>query len=50
MSLTWILIIIAIVLGVIIGNILLLKHSANLKMPADKAKKIENEDDEDSGW
>lgn len=34
MSLTWVLIIIGLALGAILGNILMLKHTANIKMPS----------------
>lgn len=48
MSLGWIIVIIVMVLGVVVGNLLLIKHSANIKMPTAKAKPIE--DDESDNW
>ncbi|MFO6425421.1 DUF2897 family protein [Motilimonas sp. KMU-193] len=44
MSTTWIIIIIALVLGIIVSNILLLKHTANMEFKA-RAKKENKTDD-----
>ena len=43
----WVLLIIAVVLGLIVGNILLLKHSANMKLPKPKHDNNKNWDEED---
>ena len=46
MSTTWIIIIIVLVLGIIVGNILLLKDSKNFKVPKGfKKRKYDDEDD-----
>ncbi|GGO70696.1 DUF2897 family protein [Bowmanella pacifica] len=44
--------IIALALGVIVGNLLLLKQTANHKLPSLKDKHPENQtsDDKNSGW
>lgn len=44
MSTTWIIIIIALVLGIIVSNILLLKHTANMEFKA-RTKKEDKTDD-----
>lgn len=41
MSIGWVIFIILLVLGIILSNILLLKHSANMKMPDSVIKAIE---------
>lgn len=43
----WVWLIIVIVLGLVVGNILLLKHSANMKLPKPKHDNNKNWDDED---
>ena len=53
MSLTWILIIIALIFGVVVGNILLLKSSSKFKTPKGfKPKKdpYKDKDDEKDDW
>ncbi len=53
MSLTWVLIIVALVLGVVVGNIMLLKYSAKFKAPkgfAPKENPYKDKDDEKDSW
>lgn len=52
MSLTWIVIIVALVFGIIIGNILLLKYSTKFTIPKDAKLKKDpyKDDDEKDGW
>ena len=45
MSTTWVIIIIVLVLGVVIGNITLLKYSAKFKFPTPSKPFDDNEDD-----
>lgn len=59
MELTWVIVIIVLVLGVIVGNITLLKYSAKFKFPAhlkkdkkgeEKQSKGNGFDDEEDDW
>ncbi|GGW76133.1 DUF2897 family protein [Alteromonas halophila] len=57
MDIIWIIAIVAIVLGIIVGNLLLLRDSANFKLPTrnkDGSKIKDNnanfDDDEDDKW
>lgn len=43
----WVILIIVVVLGLIVGNILLLKDSANMKLPKSKQNNNANWDDDD---
>ncbi|MGQ8365772.1 DUF2897 family protein [Glaciecola sp. 1036] len=47
MSIGWILVVILLVIGVIVGNILLLKDSAKFKLPKDFKKRPDSEYDGD---
>jgi len=52
----WLIVIIAVVLGVIVGNITLLKYSAKSRFPVPKSDSKDNQgngngfDDEEDGW
>lgn len=53
MSLTWIIIIVVLVLGVILSNIMLLKYSKRFKTPkgfTPKDDPYKDKDDEKDGW
>ncbi len=50
MSMGWVTLIIVLVLAIIAGNILLLRHSAKFRLPKDFKPKDNTEKDDDSGW
>ena len=53
MNLTWVVIIVVVVLGIIVGNLLLLKDSSKFKVPKGFKKRPDSDydgDDEKDDW
>ncbi|NMH58782.1 DUF2897 family protein [Alteromonas ponticola] len=50
MSLGWIILIVLLVFGVVLGNVMLLRYSARFKIPKDFKPKPQKDKDEDDTW
>lgn len=50
MSTIWVIVIVVLVMGFIVGNILLLQQTSKFKMPKVKKQETKPEDDDDSDW